>query len=146
MAAKTNKSKEELILPEVTESSEASEALELKGTPEQQAAKLMKKANAQMITAESKRKALLKRYREEEKVPMYLSPMYRAYFGNVMNVSINGISIFFKVDGSTQMVPRTFADEITARRMAVDAILTKQHKMANIPNNVEKSPGELRLV
>jgi hypothetical protein len=62
-----------------------------------------------------------------------------------MTVSINGISIFFKVDGSTQKVPKTFADEIASRRLAVDAILNKQHRMADIPNNNEKSPGELAL-
>jgi hypothetical protein len=105
----------------------------------------VQKANSELLTAEARRKTLLKEYREEEKVPIYLSPMYRPYFGNVMTVSMNGISIFFKVDGSVQNVPKTFADEIAARRIAIDAIITKQSRMADIPNNAEKSPGELAL-
>lgn len=106
---------------------------------------IIKNANVELVNAEARRKKLLKVYREEEKVPMYLSPMYRPYFGNVMRVMINGISIYFKVDGSAQHVPKTFADEITARRMAIDAILTKQHRMSNIAANSESAPGELTL-
>lgn len=108
-------------------------------------AEVMKQANVDLTNAEARRKKLLQVYREEDKVPMYLSPMYRPYFGNVMRVMVNGISIYFKVDGSTQYVPQTFADEITARRMAIDAILTKQHRMANIAANSESAPGELAL-
>lgn len=108
-------------------------------------ASVTKEASLELVKAESRRKALLKEYTAEEKVPMYLSPMYAAHFGKVMQVMINGISIFFKVDGSTQMVPATFADEITARRIAVDAILTKQSRMSDISSNAETSPGELAL-
>lgn len=100
---------------------------------------------AALMTAENKRKELLKHYRNEKLVPMYLSPMYRPYFGNVMRVMINGISIFFKVDGSTQQVPQTFADEIARRRMAVDNLLSKQNKMADVSYNVEMTPGGLQL-
>ena len=102
-------------------------------------------ANRQLMNAEAHRKTLLKEYTAEEKVPMYLSPMYKPYFGNVMQVMINGISIFFKVDGTTQHIPQTFADEIAARRIAIDEILNKQNRMANIPANSESSPGELNL-
>jgi len=106
---------------------------------------VIRRSNMELMNAELRRKQLLGKYRIQEKVPMYLSPMYRPYFGNVMRVMINGISIFFKVDGTVQLVPKDFADEITARRMAVDAILTKQNRMANIPSNFESAPGELTL-
>lgn len=106
---------------------------------------VVRKANTELVNAELRRKQLLSRYKEEKKVPMYLSPMYRPYFGNVMPVSVNGITIYFRVDGSTQFVPQTFADEITGKRMAVDAIENKKKKMANIPSNVESAPGELTL-
>ena len=43
------------------------------------------------------------------------------------------------------MIPQTFADEITARRMAIDAILTKQNRMSDVSSNAEASPGELEL-
>ena len=85
-------------------------------------------AESSIAEADRRRSKLTEYYRGEELVPMYLSPMYRPYVGNVMRVMINGISIFFKVDGSTQMVPETFADEITARRLALDAMIMKQKK------------------
>lgn len=102
-------------------------------------------ASIALQKAEARRRTLLKTYKEEDLVPMYLSPMYRPYVGNVMRVMINGISIYFKVDGSTQMIPKTFADEITARRMAIDDILTKQNRMSEVSSNAEASPGELEL-
>ena len=108
-------------------------------------AKAMSLANRNLADAQKRKKELHKLYKKEDKVPMHLSPMYRPYFGNVMRVMINGISIFFKVDGSTQQVPKTFADEITSRRMAIDKMLTRQNRMANIPQNNESSPGELNL-
>jgi len=108
-------------------------------------AKTTQNEQAALMTAEDKRKQLIKQYRNEKLVPMYLSPMYRPHFGNVMRVMINGISIFFKVDGSTQQVPQTFADEIARRRMAVDNLLSKQNKMADVSYNVEMTPGGLQL-
>jgi len=102
-------------------------------------------ASRQMNDANSARKNLMQIYRTEEKVQMKLSPMYKPYFGSVMHVMLNGISIFFKVDGSMQSVPRSFADELEARQMAIDAIISKQTAMADINNNLESSPGELNL-
>lgn len=95
--------------------------------------------------ADKRRKELGVRYRAEEKVPRYLSAMYRPYFGNVMQVSINGISIFFKVDGTVQKIPKTFADEIDSRRMRIDTMLARRTKLADVGNNYEKNPGELKL-
>jgi hypothetical protein len=103
-------------------------------------------ARVNLQEADKRRAKLVEYYKSEEKVPMYLSPMYAPHVGRTMRVMINGISIYFRVDGSTQLVPKTFADEITARRLAIDAMLTKQHRMANVPGNVENAPGELRLL
>lgn len=106
---------------------------------------VMAQANKKLQEGKHRKKALMKKYKEEEKVPMYLSPMYRPYVGNVMPVSINGIKIYFKVDGSTQLVPKTFADEIANRRIQIDAILTKQSRMADVQANAEGTPGELKM-
>lgn len=106
---------------------------------------IVEDARIEMATAEKRKHELHAGYCNEEKVSMYLAPLYKPYFGNVMRVSINGISIFFRVDGSTQQVPKTFADEITSRRLAVDAINEKQTRMANIKENNESSPGALNL-
>ena len=103
------------------------------------------RANMQVNVTESARKRLVQYFRAQQKVPMYLSPMYQPYFGRVMQVMINGISIFFKVDGTTQMVPQAFADEITARRIAIDATIDKTNRMSDINANHESAPGELKL-
>lgn len=108
-------------------------------------AEVMKEASKQLLQAQGFKEELRKQYTAEEKVPIYLSPMYRPYFGQVMRVMINGVSIYFKVDGSTQLVPETFADEITRRRMAIDSMLTKQNRMSDIQSNQETAPGELTL-
>lgn len=108
-------------------------------------AQVMEAARKQLASSSQQKELLRSRYANEDKVAMYLSPMYRPYFGRVMRVSINGVSIYFKVDGSTQLIPTTFADEVTRRRMAIDAMLTKQGRMADVAGNHEASPGELKI-
>ena len=116
------------------------------GSPQRETIQqVMTKASYSMAQAQVRRKELYQKYKNEAKVPMYLSPMYQPYFGKVMRVSINGITIFFKVDGKAQLIPKTFADEITSRRMRIDTMLTKQGRMARVTENFEKSPGELKL-
>lgn len=100
-------------------------------------------AGTAIMYAETRRKDLVKKYTEEPRVPVILAPQYAVYFGNVMRVTINGISIAVRVDGSTQKVPQTFADEIHRRRRLVDKQLLRMKRMANIPVNAEKTPGEL---
>jgi hypothetical protein len=113
--------------------------------PTSKAKALDKEIQAEYSAALTRKRELHKHYLEEEKVPMHLSPMYRPYVGNVMNVTINGITIFFKVDGTTQMVPKTFAETIDKRRVLIDNMLKKTEKMADLGNNFEQSPGELKL-
>ena len=107
---------------------------------------VQKAAAREMLEATSKRRELAKVYRGEDKVDMYLSPTYQPYFGRVMRVTINGVSILFPVDGSVHAIPKTFADEITSRRMKIDEIITKQNRIANIPVNVDAAvPGDTLL-
>ena len=102
--------------------------------------------NREIARAAARRKELIKYYKDEKKVITYVSPMYRPYFGNVMTVTINGISIRFPVDGSKQSIPATFADEIERRRRNIDNIEKKQKRMASIKENEDKgSIGSLSL-
>jgi hypothetical protein len=102
--------------------------------------------NREIARAAARRKELIKYYKDEKKVITYVSPMYRPYFGNVMTVTINGISIRFPVDGSKQEIPATFADEIERRRRNIDNIEKKQKRMASIKENEDKgSIGSLSL-
>lgn len=103
-------------------------------------------ANREIAQATARKKELIKYYKQEKQVVTYVSPMYRPYFGNVMTVTINGISIRFPVDGSKQAIPATFADEVERRRRNIDDILNKQKRMAAIKENEDKgSIGSLSL-
>ena len=90
-------------------------------------------------------RTLLDYYMHEEKVERSLSPLYEPYLGKVIQISINGITIAFPVNGSTHKVPQSFADEIDSRRMAIDASLLKAKSMSNISANKESYPGELQM-
>lgn len=113
----------------------------------------MAKTSAQVMELEKNRfqeavqrhKELVKTYKEEPRVATYLAPTYANFLGKVMTVSINGISIYFPVDGQTYNIPQTFADEVASRRKSIDAIISKQHKASRIVENVETSPGEMVL-
>lgn len=95
--------------------------------------------------ADTARRQLLAQYKAEEKVERSLSPLYEPYLGKVIQISINGITIAFPVNGTTHKVPQSFADEIDSRRMAVDATLLKAKKMAAVADNHESYPGELQM-
>lgn len=98
-----------------------------------------------MHQADTCRRELIAYYKGEEKVERSLSPLYEPYLGKVIQISINGITIAFPVNGTTHKVPQSFADEIDSRRMAVDATLLKAKKMAAISDNHESYPGELQM-
>lgn len=102
--------------------------------------------NREMLKASARRKELIKHYKNEPQVTTYVSPMYRPYFGNVMTVTINGVSIRFPIDGTKQSIPATFADEIERRRRNIDDIINKQKRMASVSENEDKgSIGSLSL-
>ena len=98
-----------------------------------------------MGQAEMKRRSLVTQFREQEKVAVSISPLYKPYFGKVMTVTINGISCAVPVDGKTYKVPFSFAEEVEARKRKQDELLEKKKGMGNVQNNFETSPGELTL-
>lgn len=104
------------------------------------------KANKPDIHAADKvRKQLVEKYNTEGKETVSISPLYRNYLGNVCTITINGISIAIPVDGTRHKVPATYADELTARIMAIDSTIRKAAKMANVTTNDERYPGELKM-
>lgn len=109
-------------------------------------ANAMREHAQEMAKVEMQKRDLANQYKNEEKVPVMVSPLYQPYFGKVMDVNLNGISIFLPIDGTTHLIPRTFADEVYERVYKVDNIIKKQRRMADIRENVESSPGELQLV
>lgn len=104
-----------------------------------------KSVDKSLAAAEMKRKTLAQRYKNEEKVSVAVSPLYKPYFGKVMTVTINGISCAIPVDGKAYSLPKTFAKEVEARMYKQDRLIEKKKGMSNVQNNFESSPGELTL-
>lgn len=98
-----------------------------------------------IVAAENNRRKLLEFYKECPKVKRSVSPLYAPYFGKVMQIQINGITIAMPIDGTFHDIPEPFADEIDARVMATDAIIKKGQKMSNISANAEAYPGALQM-
>ena len=101
--------------------------------------------NAEVKKKEIYRKTTLKqKYLAEEKVPVTISPMYAPYFGEIMEVSINGIYLSIPCDGKSYNIPETFASEVNARIMAVDESQRRADRMADVAKNHEDSQGDIQ--
>jgi hypothetical protein len=85
-------------------------------------------------------------YRAQEKVTLSISPLYRPYFGNVMEILLNGVYCAVPVDGRSYALPKSFAYEVYRRVAAVDAQNKRAEKMADVTKNHENFIGELRLI
>ena len=94
----------------------------------------------------SHREKLSRYYTEEPKDTITISPMYEPYFGKVMTVVINGITIAVPCDGGEYKIPHTFASTVHQRIMAVDEARTRADRLADIPKNRDQYPGELKFV
>ena len=102
-------------------------------------------SNIDVHEKEKERKALAKSFRQQDKVPIQISPLYRPYFGRVHTVTINGISVAIPCDGKTYMVPASFAEEVKVRIYKQDQLIQKKNRLGDVRNNFEASPGELNL-
>ena len=89
--------------------------------------------NAQQLKAEKKR-------------PVTLAPMYQAYFGETMTVTLNGLSIYVPVNGRTYQVPKSYAQIIQERRRRVDEHILRAQRLSNVQSNFERTAGELVLI
>jgi hypothetical protein len=110
-------------------------------TPEQ----LAQLSNRSMGLKDNKRKELVRRYMAEEKVPVSISPFYAPHLGSVVNVSVQGISVFVPADGQTYRIPRTHAGWLFNSIAQIDLRQRKLARMSNIKENLEPSIGALRF-
>jgi hypothetical protein len=90
-------------------------------------------------------KNLVNVYKNEKKVPVRVAPSYARYFGRVMRVAINGISVAVRCDGSTVNLPESFAAEVLRRMYEMDKYDLRLNKMARVEHNLESSPGQLNF-
>jgi hypothetical protein len=102
--------------------------------------------NEEVAQKEKKIRSLADRYMNEKKVTVIGAPMYRAYFGNMMPISLNGIPIYVPLDGNRYEIPESYACEFNARIRSVNEEIEMQKARSNITANYETYPGELDLV
>lgn len=84
--------------------------------------------------------------KKEKQVLVTMSPQYQSYFGEVMTVGLNGINIYFPVDGRSYKVPYSYAMIIQQRRRMVDDQLMRRSKLADVTRNREDYAGGLELI
>ena len=101
--------------------------------------------NRSLLQKDAARKKLAHIYNNEPKRSVMIAPMYAPYFGKVMHVMLNGISIAIPCDGQPYNIPKTFAEEVYRRLRAVNEAELKSKRFANVSANVERAPGELAL-
>lgn len=104
-----------------------------------------REAEKSLQAVEMRRRSLLKTYKDEEKISVSISPLYKPYFGASMTVSVNGISIIIPCDGKTYKVPKTHATEAKARLAKINLMVDRGKKMRDVASNVENSPGEIKF-
>lgn len=104
-----------------------------------------KSIEAQTLALDKKQRSLISVYTNERRIPVTVAPSYAKYFGRVMHVSINGISIGVRCDGNTVRLPESFACEVMRRMKEMDKYELRLQKMAKVTTNFETSPGQLNF-
>jgi hypothetical protein len=104
-----------------------------------------RKQNHTLLEKDQARKALVNVYKAEPKISVMVAPMYADYFGKVMHVMINGISIAVPCNGKPYDIPETFAAEVFRRLRAINEQQQRQKRYSDVSSNVENAPGELAL-
>ena len=99
----------------------------------------------QTFILDQRQKSLAQVYKAEPLVPVRVAPSYAKYFGRVMRVSLNGISVAVRCDGSTVSIPQSFATEVFRRMSEMDKHEMRAQKMANASANFENSPGQINF-
>lgn len=89
--------------------------------------------------------SMASQYRNEEMVEIAISPLYANEFSNNQPVILNGIRISVPTDGRSYKIPYSFALEIKNRIAAADEKFKRLNRMADVQQNFERSPGELKL-
>lgn len=149
--AKTNVVKDtvEKSTPEIENSSAPTEAMP--ATPATPVAPVASvphveaNANRRIQVKETQRRALVKKYLSEKKIPVTISPLYAPYLGRVVPVLVNGIRVDIPADGRTYQINSTHASEIIAKIRRINNMLARQKKVGDVSNNVERNIGELKF-
>lgn len=99
----------------------------------------------EIINEKAIQHSMAARYKEEELVEITISPLYANEFSSNQPVILNGVRISVPTDGRPYKVPYSFALEIRNRIAAADEKFKRLTRMADVQQNFERSPGELKL-
>ena len=98
-----------------------------------------------VLRKDAARRALVKSYTAEEKITVTISPMYAKYFGNVTQISIQGIPVFIPTDGGYYRIPKSHAALLFESIRKVDEQVRRTNRMSNVQQNLEPSIGAMRF-
>ena len=115
-------------------------------TPVVDTAALNSALEAKVTARRNANNRLVAHYKNEKKIPVQGSPMYRPYFGNNMPIIINGIAIFVPLDGQQYEIPESFAAIFFDRITRIDEQINMRKQMAAISDNIEAYAGERNLI
>ena len=101
---------------------------------------LLEKVNVSQV-----QRTMAERYKSEELVEVIISPLYANEFSNNMPIVLNGVRINIPIDGRPYKIPYSFALEVKSRIAKVDEKAKRFARLADVSNNFERSPGELKL-
>lgn len=108
--------------------------------------KVTKDLTTQVNGLETTRKQVGETYRQEDKVKVQGSPMYRPFFGNNMPIIVNGVALYVPLDGQTYEIPETYAAIFQERIALVDEQERMRKRMADVQKNLETYAGEKNLI
>lgn len=108
-------------------------------------AAVKKEAPLEKINESKVQQTMAARYKAEDLVEITISPLYASEFSSNQPVILNGVRISVPTDGRPYKVPYSFALEIRNRIAAADEKFKRLNRMADIQQNFERSPGELKL-
>jgi len=100
----------------------------------------------QVNALEETRRSVAVTYKNEKKVAVQGSPMYRPYFGNNMPIIINSVAIYVPLDGQQYEIPESFAAVFLDRISRVDEQIRVRKQMASVSENSESYAGEKSLI
>lgn len=101
---------------------------------------------SKVMAARKQNGRLVDHYKNEKKIPVQGSPMYRPYFGNNMPIILNGIAIYVPLDGQQYEIPESFAAIFFDRISRIDEQINMRKRMAAISDNIEAYAGERDLI
>lgn len=104
-----------------------------------------KSIEQETLELDRRQKNLVNVYKNEPQIAVTVAPSYAKYFGRIMRVALNGVSVAVPCNGSSVKVPESFAAEIHARMQKINEQELRAQKMSSVSSNLETSPGSINF-